>query len=569
MNYGIEWVKNHKVRTAAAICFIILMYVNRVVANESQYIWLITNNFVGPAVTILILSAFPTKDFRKIFYVIWTILGVLGTVGGYLFWYTHQVGHMMYICITVPLNIWFLGAVVIKYIEEILIRRSFSIKFSWWEYTFIACMLLMLFSASNTVWPFYYLVIFLLLWHAPFSDDEKKDVLCGIFDGIIVGFLILQCIAFLNTPYQRPRYRGAYWNCNRNACLYLVAMASLLGKVYMYRLKNKDNHSRAVACYQFVMGCLVSMLVAMIIYSGSRTGIIGAVLIVMLYFFFCEFKLLKEKIRVIVVKLMIYSVVTLVSIPLLYFPIRYFPELKPYVKTVVKNLIRGTDEPFIPVSGLAFDEAIKYNLLRYFEKNDPADSGGNEVISGSVTDSDEISSIEGIDSTGKYYTLNYSYIYYPEKGSFIMRVPRGIYTGMNAIDARINIYAALIDQMNLTGHRDDEVMLEIRSDVPGTYEAYSYNEQNFMIHFLYVYGVPIGIFTCVLVFMDLFFLIKKSISGKLYATIFLMIVSVYFIFGITEIVWVPGQLEQLMLFFVPLFFISDDNKITEVLAERN
>ena len=70
-------------------------------------------------------------------------------------------------------------------------------------------------------------------------------------------------------------------------------------------------------------------------------------------------------------------------------------------------------------------------------------------------------------------------------------------------------------------------------------------------------------------FMDLFFLIKKCISGKLYATIFLMIVSVYFIFGITEIVWVPGQLEQLMLFFVPLFFISDDNKITEVLAERN
>ncbi len=569
MNYGIEWVKNHKVRTAAAICFIILMYVNRVVANESQYIWLITNNFVGPAVTILILSAFPTKDFRKIFYVIWTILGVLGTVGGYLFWYTHQVGHMMYICITVPLNIWFLGAVVIKYIEEILIRRSFSIKFSWWEYTFIACMLLMLFSASNTVWPFYYLVIFLLLWHAPFSDDEKKDVLCGIFDGIIVGFLILQCIAFLNTPYQRPRYRGAYWNCNRNACLYLVAMASLLGKIYMYRLKNKDNHSRAVACYQFVMGCLVSMLVAMIIYSGSRTGIIGAALVILIYFFFCEHRLLGEKLKRIFVRLMIYSAITLVSVPLLYFPIRYLPELKPFVKTIAKNLIRGTDEPFIPVSGLSFEEAIRYNLLRYFEKNDTADNVKEDTASDLNLDGEEIFSIDGIDTSGHYYTLNYQYIYYPERGIFIKRVPAWIYTGMNAIDSRLNMYAALIDQMNLIGHRDDEVMLEIRSDVPGTYEAYSYNEQNFMIHFLYVYGIPVGCFVCILMFADLICLIRNCISGKLYAAIFLMIVSVYFIFGITEIVWVPGQIEQLMLFFVPLFIISNDEKALSRLPERD
>ena len=164
-----------------------------------------------------------------------------------------------------------------------------------------------------------------------------------------------------------------------------------------------------------------------------------------------------------------------------------------------------------------------------------------------------------VDADEKNYVLEYEYAYYPERGIYTRKMPKWIYTGMNAIDCRINISAALIDQMNLVGHLDDEIVMHIQSDVPSTPEVWSYNEQNFIVHYLFVYGVPIGTFVCLLMLAELIYLIRRSLRKKGDGIIFLMLVSVYFIFGITEIVWVPGQLEQILLFFAPLFFTEYDN----------
>ena len=578
-----EYLKNNKIRSCTTLCFVFLMLINRVVANESQYIWLITNNLIGPAIVLVILSIYPVKDFLKPFYIIWTVLGVLGTIGGYGFWYTHQVGHYIFACVTVPLNIWILGGAVIKYFEEIVLKKSFKIHISKWEIPFIACMLLMFFSASNTVWPFYYLIIFLLLWHTPFSREDKRNVFMGMMDGLIAGFIVMQCIAFMNTPYQTPRYRGAFWNCNRNSCLYLLALASTFGKAHMYKMKKSGESDKSGRKALIAYGCIASVLIAFIIYTGSRTGLIGTVLIAFLYFV-CERNSFKERIRVLITKGIVYTILAIVFVPVLYFPIRYLPEVKPYLITVAKNVIKGPGHEFVPVSGLDFNYAITYNLLRYFEIELPVKEEETasvaedvEVVEAEVVDTDVVDvdvepeeeiSVTGVDPTGRYYTLNYTFMYYPERGMYITKVPAYLYTGMNTIDSRINIAAALIDQMNLWGHLDNEIILDIYSDVPGTGEAFSHNEQNFIIHFLYVYGVPVGILVCVLLFAELVWLIRRSISGKGDATVLLMLVSVYFFFGIMEIVWVPGQIEQLLLFFVPLFFTPYDNCVSERQLER-
>ena len=559
MKKFIEYLKNNKIRSCTALCFVFLMLINRVVANESQYIWLITNNFEGPALVLVVLSKYSYRDFLKPFYIIWTVLGVLGTIGGYVFWYTHQVGYYLFACVTVPLNIWIVGGAVIKFFEEAVIRKTFKIHVSKWEIPFAACMILMLLSASGTIWPVYYLIIFLLLWHSPFTREDKKYVFMGMMDGLIAGFVLLQGIAFINTAYLRPRYRGAFWNCNRNACLYLLALASVYGKAHLYKLTKAADSDKKDRNKLVLYGCMVSILAAFIIYSGSRTGLIGAVLITFLYFI-CERICFKERIRTFVKKGILYSALSIVFVPLLYFPIRYLPEVKPYLRMIAKNIIKGTNDDFVPVSGLDFDYAIKYNLLRYFEKELPV-SESEAVVDNA--EPEEAICVIGADPTGEYYTLNYTFLYYPERGMYIKRVPAYLYSGLNTIDSRINISTVLIDQMNLWGHLDNEVMMDIISDVPGTEETFSHNEQNIVIHYLYIYGIPVGIFVCVLMFVELGYLIRKSISGKADATVLLMLVSVYFIYGIMEIVWVPGQIEQLLLFFAPLFFTPYDNCVLD------
>ncbi len=559
--------KLDKVRIATIVCFILLMYISKVSANASQYIWLITNNLVGVAVTFIMLSIYPLKDFLRPFYTIWTVLGIAGTIGGYFFWYAHQVDFRIYACVTIPLNIWFLGAAVFKYIEEIVIKKSIKISTSKWEPIYIVCMLLMLISFSNTIWPIYYLIIFLLLWHTPFSHEQKHSVLLGILDGIILGFLLLQCYALLYIPYLDVRYGGVMNNSNRNACLYLVALVAVLAKKHICNLSHLGEvigDNKRTGRFFSVYDCFVSLLFAFIFFTGSRTGILGAALIMMLYYFFSEYRFFQRKVKKLIVKSLLYLAMTLVIIPILYFPIRYLPEIKPCIKTVAKNIIRGTDEPFRPVGGVSFKYAITNPLIRFFEKNrnvDNIDEQLDDIETGS--DDKDVSDIIVIESdeSGKYYTLMYSFMYYPERGIYSTKVPKQLYVGLNTIDCRINIAAALADQMNLVGHKDDEVILQIRSDVPSTPEVYSNNEQNFMIHYLYVYGVPIGILALVLMISEVVYLIRRSFSGKSDGTILLLLISVYFIFGLTEIVWVPGQIEQLLLFFAPLFFDKYDSAI--------
>lgn len=566
--------KLDRVYIATIACFILLMYVSKVSANASQYIWLITNNLVGVAVTFIMLAVYPVKDFLRPFYIIWTVLGIAGTIGGYFFWYAHQVDFLVYACVTVPLNIWFLGAVVFKYIEEVFIRKSFKITISKWEPVYIVCMLLMVLSLSNTFWPFYYLIIFLLLWHTPFSHEQRHNVLVGIVDGLIVGIAILQCYAFIYTPYLEVRYIGVYNNCNRNSCLYLVALVALLAKKHIYRVSHAGDvqeKNEKAGKELFIFDCFTALIFAFIFYTGSRTGILGAALIMLIYYFFSEYRFFKSGIKKLTVKTAVYLAMALVMVPILYFPIRYLPEIRPFVRVVAKNIIKGTDAPFHPVGGVDFRSAVTYPFERFFESNRRASVEEEETIDEqtSVSEIDDenvqVSEVVEIepDPSGRCYTLKYDFMYYPERGWFTVRVPKNIYIGLNTIDCRINIAAALIDQMNFVGHKDNEIILRIWSDVPSTYEVFSNNEQNIALHYLYVYGVPIGMLVLILMLAEVVYLIRRSLGGKSDGTVFLLLVSVYFIFGITEIVWVPGQIEQLLLFFAPLFFDSFDSAVAD------
>ena len=65
------FMKKERVYIATVVCFVLLMFVTMVSANYSQYIWLITNNLVGAAVAIMMLSVDPVRDFLKPFYIIW------------------------------------------------------------------------------------------------------------------------------------------------------------------------------------------------------------------------------------------------------------------------------------------------------------------------------------------------------------------------------------------------------------------------------------------------------------------------------------------------------------------
>lgn len=535
-------MKQHMKRIVAALCFILLLYIDKVVGTESQYIWLITNNLVGVVFAIIIMSAFSYKDFLKPFYIIWSIIGVAGIVGGYEFWYAHQVNHIFAYWVTVPLNVWFLGMVVAKYVEKIFIDKSLQVKFEKWEAVFAICSILMLLSRSDDVWPVYYLILFLMFWHAPFSDDDKKLVFSGMLDGIIIGFLILQSYAFVVTKYITPRYRGAYGDCNRNACMYLIVLSAVL-----VRLVTSNSKSKKVVLY----GLLASSIMALSLYTGCRSAFIGIIFIVGLYALIGEKLYNKIKWSRLLVRLFGLFATTLVLVPVMYFPIRYFPDYSRRIYADIGSIRTGSNgASHYTDEYVSFEDAFGSTLLRFFTKdveNESADEGTSMMVA-----SEDIDSLVINQNPGRY-TIKYTFINYPERGELEFTAPKYLYSRLQSFNHRINIYLVLLHNMNLFGHSGDELFVNITSDVPGADYVPLRNEQNFVLHYLYSYGVPIGLMVCIMLLAEMAYFIKQVKARRVDGLAFLMFMTAYICMGLMEVVWIPGQIVLVLLFVAPFF----------------
>ena len=537
-------MKKNSNRIITALAFICLMYIDKVVGTESQYIWLITNNFVGVIFAILIIHAFSLKSFLKPFYVIWSILGVLGIIGGIAFWYTHQVGHLFACWATVPLNICILGLVIFKYIEKIFIRNDLKIVISKWEYGFILCMLLMFLSANDSVWPLYYLVVFELYWHAPVSGKGRADGFEGMLDGLIWGFVLLTIYAFLYTPYTQVRYRGAYWNCNRNACMYMLAYVAIISKLYIC---NKSKLGKKIW-----LGVLAVVSVGLTVYTGCRTAILGLILITLFYGIVIEHRFLKMRWTKVFLKGFSFLIAIIIAIPMLYFPMRYIQEAKGRLGAGVKTMLTGTEVTYrlYGESYVTFEEAVGTALFR-ITRSDTENSlmKVRELQRETVAEGLEFEEIPG------YYTIIYSYANYPERGSNSFTVPRRVYTKIASLNHRINIYLVLLHDLNLTGHKNDELSIDIVSNVPGADDLRLNNAQNFILHYLYSYGIPIGMLFLILMIAEITVLIKNTRKQQTEGIAFLMFTIVYLIMGLMEVVWVPGQLVLILLFVAPFYIL--------------
>ena len=554
-------------RIITIICVACLMLIDMKAANDSWYIWIITNNMVGVLFAIIMFTVYPLKEYIKPFYIVWDVVGIIGVIGGYWFWRTHQIGHIMGFWSTVPLNIWFLGTVFFKYFEKVFISKELTIRLAKWEYFYILCMLLMLVSKSDYIWPLYFLVIFLMLWHIPFSREDKKQLFMGVLDGILAGFITLQGKAFLFKDYSLVRYTGAYWNSNRNGALYLLVYTVFLTRTLINKRQNKKTYMTVI---------LSAVMVAFILYTGSRTALVGMLIITGIYYLIGERKITNERFGNLVKQFMVFLIAFFVSIPLLYYPICYLPLIRTAIRTEIKNIVKGTD---IPVtisnkSSIQLDEALDNMIFRFFKtdmlSDDTTEDTKDLINSESVEEIEYIEetpypfTLDQYDTNEAYYVIEYYFRDYPERGKNVIYVPKSFYGPVMSLNIRINMFATLIDNMNLIGHDSSEVFIVLCSNAPGTSDNWINNEQNFIIHYLYNYGIPTGLLFCLLILAELVYLLRCTMKGQVNAFAFAMFILVYICIGSMEVVWVSGQILLILLFVAPLFFdsscVSEDAK---------
>ncbi len=558
------------------------MGIDAVVGSQSEYIFQFTNNMVGIVFSLIMLTAYERKEIFRPVNILWSVAGILMTVFGYIYWYQNQAGHFLAKCVMVPFNIWVLGLVVNIFARKAFINKKISIRPSLWEYAFILCMLLMTFSKNEAVWPLYYGIVFFLLLHTPFSDSDKKELLSGALDGIVLGFFLIQGFAYYNRPYDDVRYIGSYGDCNRNGCMYLVTMAAFLGKAFLQRAAKCDERNLeggsdikkglriSKASIFAAIDCIMAAgIFTFILFTGCRSAIVGLA-IMLPVFLFAEWRVLKEKLFIILIRFACCIMLLIPMIPLVYATIRYIPaicdhpiyygaewnEEKVQPRSAVDDWRYVTlDESVDMIYERFFVPARVSEALRNYLTRDFANPFVMKVFAADLSDAvPDAGSTGGADGSvpedhSDEYMVSYVNVDDLNGEPEVFYVPKKVYTGVFTVDVRINIALTLLRDINLTGHTSAEGHYRITSDNPGAPVTWSHNPQNLIVYMIYSYGLIAGIFGLLLYLGGLIMLMVKADAGNRGAMVALIFWLIHLGMGITEVVWIPGQIILVMLFF--------------------
>lgn len=510
-----------------AICFIILMVIDWTRGSQEGAIWAWTINMTGVVMAVILFSVYSPKEFLKPIYIIYSGIGVLALMIGYQWWNLHQAAIFRDQLLTAILNIWLLGIFVIKMFLEVIVYRTKKLHFSKIEILAAAMLLWMLFSVNEDIWPGWYLVIFGLFYHTEYSKKDMEALKQGMLDGIIAAFFLLQGAAFVFRPYDVVRYAGIYNNCNINALFYGIVWIAFLIRLYAIRKENGKKW-KEILCFLFA-----GALAAFSLMTGCRTAWLAMFVSGFFYVIFADFHSLQYKAGRFLKKLVLYTAVVCISIPIVFAAVRYIPPIFhhpiwyywEYSESRVHSFDPWDSEKY--VSWDAFFNEMTSRVGPFVKMIfDNEQAGIATVQAHSITIGDKTYE-PGDEIYGKY----------------------------SSVLIRVQFWLYYITNGNLRGHFSSE------GHQITNYAGYVWHTQNIFIQFWYYYGIPSALLFFVAMLGTVLTSMKKMLKGQDNALISLLYLIFFGMFGIAEAAWYPGQTILFLAFFTPKFLQqAEENK---------
>jgi len=281
-------------------------------------------NFIGVSVFAFTVFRLKLRDFLKIPYYAYAVLGLVGVVLVYKFFAERDVFASRFLI--AEFNVYLYGFLLIRliyYIVELIKDKKkpgFRPTFLFWGW--IGMMLLCVFSVNNSVWPLWFLMIFGAYYITPATEEETKDIFESLVNGLIIAFFIIQCLAFLYRPFGYVRYKGFFYNSNMNSLFYLVSYAAFLVKLHMLRDKGASKWVKVIA---FAITCSLWSFMWL---TAGRGAFLGFVVITVVYLVIEEFIFTGKGIRGFLLKGILMFAVFIASTFPVYACVRYIPELR-------------------------------------------------------------------------------------------------------------------------------------------------------------------------------------------------------------------------------------------------
>ena len=516
-----------------------LMLIDWTRGSQVGSTWAWTVNMMGVVIALMLITADGIKEFCKVKYLIISLISVCMLPAGYYWWTLNQQLIYRDKLLSAICNVWFLGICLIRLLEKEFQKGIYRKRPKMLVLLADLLFLIMYISVNEDIWPIWFFVIFTIVYSWRFNTEEKRLIINGLIDGIIVSFFILQGMAFVFRPFdtEHKRYCGIYSNPNMNALFYCIVLLAFAIRLFQLRKNGKPLYQRII-CFLFM-----ASTAAFATMTVSKTAWIAIILCVLLYIMVVDFRILQKKAKWVLSRIALYVLVMALSLPIVYLPIRYLPPVfhHPiwYEGEYAEWKVHSWD-PWNSDKYVSFGEvmgAVSGRLRPIAEK-----LFSEKTVSMGKAYAEEIRDVNGI-HVGPYFfafddedTLKYS--------SYLGRAATWYYYFFNG---------------DLLGHSNSE------GHYTGMGATYNWHAQNVFLQIWYYYGIPAGILFLVVSIGAWITSVRRAWKAEIQHTDEAVVVALYLTlfltFGLFEAVWYPGQMILTLAVFSPKLMLEEETML--------
>ncbi len=473
------------------------------------------------------LSHYPVRSYLKPIYYIWAVSSLVVSAAVILFYDSRTYYRGRLYCNVI------LGAIysllLLRTLYALLKEKSRPSVNRKYLILFLVFLGLTLFSRYDDRLTVMYPVCLGILYLISFSSQEKKDLENAVTDGIIIGFFIIQGLAFVHRPFDTPRYLGMYSNTNINALLYQTAYCAFLGKYCLLERESTGIESAATFRPGTVRKWLCLLPAAcmwgFVFLTMCRSAMISMALVTVIFWIRRLNGRRGKRLLGFAGCMVLYVAVTLLGLPLVYGAVRYLPSVfgRPlyFYEGYSEERVQPHD-PWDSPKYTSWSDVVKQNLGRLTDLIPWL--GENKSATECLGSLQEKTVAVGA---------------FPEEAVQADRPPEKTVILEKSTHVRVKIYQYYASQLNLWGHKEEENGLQVND------HYYAPHAHNLFLQYAFHYGSIAGILFVLMVFAALKMLWSQGLS------LFILYLSL-FVFGMTEIMWRTGTLPYCLMYLIPL-----------------
>ena len=496
------------------LCFLALNLIEFLRATQTGDIWHVAVNFMGIVFMLIVVSAYPLKIFLNPLNAVYTLLCLASMVAVYFHWRAHYGEYLVWQIETAIVNVWWIGILARLLFRQIFVEKIKNIHLDKKGWIWIVMSFFMIASVSGRWWPLWYLLMFGSFYLTRYTKEDAKALWDAMIDGTILSFFCLQIFAYGTRPYDTVRYVGFLTNSNMMGLYYLIIYLMALYKQHILHVK------KAAWGWKLFYFIGAGGLLSFQLFTMCRTAWVTSIVITILYGILVVRKLWKLKWGQVLLRGMALCLMFMATFLPVYLTIRWLPTLTHYRIWFEGEYSVSKVHSFDPPDSekyIDLDEFLDALLGRIINTVQSMDERNPFVLQVSAIEMERVELVE---------------------------VP---WTKDGGISQRLTIYKAYLRDMTWYGNPENTGYYLI-----GDGEYHSWHAQNLWIQIGYYFGIPAGILSIVLTVVLIYSHGKKMLWNKedVHAVIPFFMCILYFVFGIMEVVWNPGQLVMFLMFFV-------------------